>query len=324
MIEGHDLELFERSIRQATERHTGAALDAALIELGWQDALAVDRRAAVSVLFALQGSANVTSSALATVVAAGLGLESPAEHGVILPGLGSWAPPAELAGDQLTVGGLGAADLDRRETVLVVAKDPGASGTTLAVTVERSALAVGPVGGLDPALAIAEVSGNGIPFRPIAGEATRGWPEAVALAQMAVAHELIGAARTMLELARDHANNRIQFGQPIGKFQAVRHRLAEALVAIEAADGVLDAAWDIPSPELAAAAKALAGRGARTTARHCQQVLAGIGFTAEHPFHRYFRRILVLDQLFGSARSLTDDLGTRLLASRQLPALLTL
>ena len=136
-----------------------------------------------------------------------------------------------------------------------------------------------------------------------------------------VGHELVGAARAMLELARAHALDRIQFGQPIGRFQAVRHRLADTLVAVEAADAALDAAWEDPSPPAAAMAKALAGRGARTAARHAQQVLAGIGFTTEHDLHRYVRRVLVLDQLVGAGRALTTDLGHQLLASRQLPPL---
>ena len=69
------------------------------------------------------------------------------------------------------------------------------------------------------------------------------WAAAVALAQLAVAHELVGASRKALALAREHALERIQFGQPIARFQAVRHRLAETLVAIETATAVLDAAW---------------------------------------------------------------------------------
>ena len=68
----------------------------------------------------------------------------------------------------------------------------------------------------------------------------------------------------------------------------------------------------------------MAGREARTAARHCQQVLAGIGFTTEHPFHRYVRRVLVLDELFGTSRALTRALGEDLLATRQLPPLLPL
>ena len=75
MIEGHDLELFERSLRNATEQHTGDALDAALAELGWHDALSFDPRAAVSRLFELQGEARATSSALDHVVAFAIGRE---------------------------------------------------------------------------------------------------------------------------------------------------------------------------------------------------------------------------------------------------------
>jgi len=128
----------------------------------------------------------------------------------------------------------------------------------------------------------------------------------------------------MLNLARDHALERIQFGQPIGLFQAVRHRLADTLIAIESADAAVAAAWDPRTPLAAAIAKALAGRSALTTARHCQQVLAGMGFTDEHPFHHYVRRVLVLDHLLGSARLLTTQFGTELLRTRQLPQLLPL
>ena len=71
-------------------------------------------------------------------------------------------------------------------------------------------------------------------------------------------------------------------------------------------------------------AKAVAGRSVRTTMRHCQQVLAGIGYTIEHPFHRYLRRILVLEQLLGSTRPLTSELGGEILERGQLPALLPL
>jgi len=70
--------------------------------------------------------------------------------------------------------------------------------------------------------------------------------------------------------------------------------------------------------------KAVAGRGARTVARHGQQVLAGVGFTTDHAFHRHLRRVLVLDQLLGSARLLTRELGEELLRTRRLPVLLPL
>ena len=68
----------------------------------------------------------------------------------------------------------------------------------------------------------------------------------------------------------------------------------------------------------------MAGRSARTVARHAQQVLAGIGFTTEHPLHRYVRRTLVLDRLLGDARTLTHQLGEDLLRTRRLPPMLPL
>jgi alkylation response protein AidB-like acyl-CoA dehydrogenase len=318
-MDGTDLELFERSLRHATDACTGEALDAALAELGWLDALDVDPRAAVGLLFELQGAANVASAALDHVVLRTTGVEHRA-GGVVLPALGTATPPGALAGDRLTVAGLAGAALATREQALVVAT---AGGKVVAVTVPTSELTLRPVTGVDRWLGLVEVTGEAL---PIAGEPqpVTAWPAAVARARLALGHELVGASRKMLELARQHALERVQFGQPIGRFQAVRHRLADTLVAVETADAVLDAAWLQPSPDVAAMAKALAGRGARTAARHCQQVLAGIGFTTEHDLHRYVRRVLVLDEFFGAARALTRQLGDDLLATRRLPALLPL
>ena len=90
-------------------------------------------------------------------------------------------------------------------------------------------------------------------------------------------------------------------------------------MAIEAAGVALAAAWDDGARQTPALVKALAGRNALTAARHCQQVLAGMGFTTEHSLHRYVRRVLVLDELFGSGRSLTRSLGQELIESRRLP-----
>ncbi|MET0728200.1 MAG: acyl-CoA dehydrogenase [Acidimicrobiales bacterium] len=317
-MDADDLELFERSIRHATERHTGADLDGALEELGWRDALEIDARAAVSVLFELQGRANVTSSALDHVVQSALDVEL-TPSGVVLPAIGRWAPPGILVGDRLTVAGMGTAALSTKDTALVVTTT---DDKQIAVMVPTSDLVLRQVDGVDPALGLVEISGEmAIDTTP---EPVTAWTTAVAMAQVAVGHELVGAARAMLDLAREHALERVQFGQPISMFQAVRHRLADTLVAIETADAVLDAAWLDGASHTAAMAKALAGRGARTTARHCQQVLAGIGFTTEHPLHLYIRRVFVLDELFGASRSLTKELGDDLLENRQLPALLPL
>ena len=315
-MDAADLELFERSLRAATERHTGAELDAALAELGWVDALTEDPRAAVSLLFGLQGAATATSSALEHVVSAVLGLDT---SGLVLPAPDSTAPPGTLDGERLTVSGLGTAALATRKRLAVVASSGGGD---VAVTVPVDALDVRAIRGVDHWMGLVEV--RGIVAIDAAPETVTTWADAVARAQVAVGHELVGAARTMLAQARGHALDREQFGQPLAMFQAVRHRLADTLIALETADAVLDAAWLDGTPATAAMAKALAGRGARTATRHCQQVLAGIGFTTEHPLHRSIRRTLVLDELFGSARTLTRGLGEQLLATRELPPLLPL
>ena len=287
--------------------------------MGWQDALAADARAAVSTLFELQGEAGAASSALDHVIMDGLGLETGPKAGVVLPPLDRWSAPGELEGGRLAVRGLGTAALPSRETAIVAARS---GDKHVVVALATTDLTLRPVRGLDPWLGLVEVSGEvsctGPEPRPVE------WAPAVARGQLALGHELVGASRKMLALAREHALQRIQFGRTISTFQAIRHRLADTLVAIETADAVQRAAWEDGSAQTAAMAKALAGRGARTAVRHCQQVLAGIGFTTEHTLHRYIRRVLVLDQLLGSARALTHELGAELLRTKKLPPLLPL
>jgi alkylation response protein AidB-like acyl-CoA dehydrogenase len=152
----------------------------------------------------------------------------------------------------------------------------------------------------------------------------RAWDEAVALGRRAVAYQVGGACRIMLDLANGHALERVQFGRPIARFQAVRHRLADALVALEALDAALAAADDEPGPVTAALAKAVAGRSAQSVGVHCQQVLAGIGFTTDHPFHRFLKRTMTLDGVLGTADDITLDVGRRLLADRDVPTLVEL
>ena len=132
---------------------------------------------------------------------------------------------------------------------------------------------------------------------------------------------LVGTSRAMLTLARQHALDRVQFGRPVASFQAVRHWLAETLVAIEGAEATLGAATDDFGSLLA---KAAAGQAALTAAKHCQQVLGGIGFTAEHELHQHVKRALLLDGLLGSARELTREAGARLRAEGSAPRLVHL
>lgn len=328
-ITGEDLELFERSLAHATGSASGAALDAELDALGWADALALDPRAAIDTLFTLQGAANSTSGALDRVLIDALFGPEDGEvgHAIVLPRLGTGTPPAVLLGEQLRVDGLAAAALTSSDSVVVVAvvdsHDEVEDGEIVAVTVDKAELSIEPIRGMDPTLGLSRVHSDlvlpaGSVIAPVP------WDAALARGRLALSHELVGASRTMLELARIHALERIQFGVPISSFQAVRHRLAEALIAVEAAAAGCDGAWSDGTPFTAMVAKAAAGRSARLVARHTQQVLAGVGFTAEHELHRHVKRALVLDQILGDAKTLGREVGAALLAGGALPDLVLL
>lgn len=150
---------------------------------------------------------------------------------------------------------------------------------------------------------------------------TEGFSMPLAAGRQALGWWLVGAGRAMLLLACRHALDRTQFGKPVASFQAVRHRLAETLVAVEGAEATLGTAATEPDELASLLAKAAAGQAALTAARHCQQVLGGIGFTAEHELHRHVKRTLVLDSLLGSARELTREAGAVVCARGLAPRL---
>jgi hypothetical protein len=329
-------ELLARTLDRAVESAASAssptdALDGALTELGWHLALVEDPRTAISLLFELQGRHGVTSCALDAVMAGGLGVAELADGtpsglgAVVLPMIGAAvsASPGRMDAAGLEVRGLGTAAMRRTEVAWVATCGDDGFDVASCVAVPAASLDRRPVHGLDPDLGLVELRGDGIAQDGVP-DVGGTWSEAMRLGRLALSHELVGTSRTMLVLARDHAVERIQFGRPIAGFQAVRHRLAEAFVAIEAAEAAVEAAWDDGGLLAASVAKAVAGRSALAVARHAQQVLAGIGFTTEHPLHRFVRRALVLDGLLGDARSLQRNIGEELVASGRLPPLVAL
>jgi alkylation response protein AidB-like acyl-CoA dehydrogenase len=131
---------------------------------------------------------------------------------------------------------------------------------------------------------------------------------AVDLMRVALSLEAVGAARYCLALTVDHLKTREQFGRPIGSFQALQHRAADLVVMLEAAASTAYyAAWaaEQATAELAVvapAAKSLCGEAAWRVAAETIQMHGGIGFTWEHPAHRYFKRITTIRLLLGDAR----------------------
>ncbi|MFI8998984.1 acyl-CoA dehydrogenase family protein [Streptomyces sp. NPDC053542] len=137
----------------------------------------------------------------------------------------------------------------------------------------------------------------------------------------ALAAEQVGAAERCLELTVAYAKDRVQFGRPIGSFQAVKHRLADAYVLVEsarsAALGAAFAAGGTPeATRSAAVAKSVCSEAFSAVAAEMIQLHGGIGITWEHNAHRYFKRAHATAHLFGPPtwhRSrLATDLGLEL------------
>ena len=318
-MEADELELLDKSVRHALLSAPDA--DDALDAIGWPDVLAAEPRDAVSVVFGALGDLNAVASSLDDVVLDALGVTTPSGAAVALPAFGGWDPPGVVSGGALAVDGLAFARSARRDTVAVPARD---SGRVLVAVVPTEAIERTVIEGIAPEVGMSRLQAGAVQPVATASLASDAWDDALLAGRRALATELVAIGRAMLRLAREHALTREQFGRPIAQFQAVRHRLAEAFVALEAGDAAVVTAWDAPDPMTAMLAKSLAGRGARIAATHSQQVLAGIGFTEEHPLHRYVKRTLLLVGLLGSSTRLPRELGVTLLATRQLPRLLDL
>jgi alkylation response protein AidB-like acyl-CoA dehydrogenase len=147
------------------------------------------------------------------------------------------------------------------------------------------------------------------PARLVAGpdEAERVIGHALRVGSALLAVEQVGAAQHLLDLAVEYAKSRLQFGRPIGSFQAVKHRLADMLVDLEhARSTAYHAAWALTDgsddPALAASiAQATCSAAFSRIAADTIQVLGGIGFTWEHQAHLYFKRATTDAALLGTA-----------------------
>jgi alkylation response protein AidB-like acyl-CoA dehydrogenase len=140
---------------------------------------------------------------------------------------------------------------------------------------------------------------------PLAGK--RNLPRA----RTASAAEALGVAQRALDLGVEHAKSRLQFGKPIGTYQAVSHPLAQTYTDVELARSLVYwAAWCVAeeenagsgggrAPVAAASAMAFATEAAVAACERSIQVHGGIGFTWEHPLHRFYKRALWLEG-FGS------------------------
>jgi len=173
-----------------------------------------------------------------------------------------------------------------------------------------------PVPAMDRTRELGVLAFDGTPARHLGGH------DAVALlldrAATLASAEMLGAADRVLSMTVEYAKDRVQFGKPIGSFQAVKHMLADALVDVEGMRStVYYAAWcaaaDDPDRSLAASmAKAWCSDASRRVMAAGLQVHGGIGFTWEHDMHLFVKRAQLDQVSFGDAAFHRDRIAAML------------
>lgn len=219
---------------------------------------------------------------------------------------------AVRAGDGWTLNGSveRVVDAGAAEVLLVAATGPDGVGL-YAVDANDEGVQRVSLTTLDLTRPQASVTLTDAPARLVSGpeEAERVVTHALQVGAALLAVEQVGAAQHLLHLTVDYAKNRLQFGRPIGSFQAVKHRLADDLVAVEhARSTAYHAVWALTDgsddPALAVAiAQATSSAAFVRVATDTIQVHGGIGFTWEHQAHLYYKRAYTDAALLGSAEA---------------------
>jgi alkylation response protein AidB-like acyl-CoA dehydrogenase len=230
---------------------------------------------------------------------------APGPEGVHLAGRAA-GKSLTLTGEKLFVGDAAAADL------IVVAFRKGKSKETGLALVERGTkgLSTKDLPGIDLTKRLGRVSLDGV---KIGREAVLPKGNAAAITHLldvgalAVTAEAVGAAEAALRLTADYAKQRVQFGRPIGTFQAVKHPLAEAYVDTQSFQSlVYYAAWCVDQghkdlPLAVSRAKAYASEAFPKLGIDVIQLHGGIGYTWEYDAHLYLKRAKWLRPAFGDA-----------------------
>jgi alkylation response protein AidB-like acyl-CoA dehydrogenase len=222
------------------------------------------------------------------------------EEGVALEASGSgsgWT----LTGEKLYV-------LDGHTADLILVAARTASGVSVfAVNLGASGLTTAALSTMDETRKQAKVTFEATPAR-LVGIDGAGWDaisKMLDLAAVALAAEQVGGAQKVLDMAVEYAKVRIQFGRPIGSFQAIKHMCADMLLEVESAKSAAYYAGGAAAedndelPVVASLAKAYCSEAYFHAAAQNIQIHGGIGFTWEHPAHLYFKRAKSSELLFG-------------------------
>jgi alkylation response protein AidB-like acyl-CoA dehydrogenase len=238
---------------------------------------------------------------------------------------GSWDAPVSTSATAdatgWTVSGTKQWVLDAQSADLLVVSATTSGGMSLFLVDTASAgVAVTPVAGVDPTRRQGTVSFSDTPAVLLGTEGSGAdvLARTLDVAVVLLAAEQLGVAERCLEMATHYAKERAQFGRAIGSFQAIKHKLANVLLEVEAAtSAVMYAMWtadrDVTElPMVAAIAGSTCSEAALLAASESIQVHGGIGCTWEHPAHLYLKRATTDRLLFGDPQRHLERLADHL------------
>ena len=205
-------------------------------------------------------------------------------------------------------------------SLILVAARTGKGVSLFGVEGDASGLTRTALSTMDQTRKQAKLEFNGTPARLIGTEGD-GWKTlstVLDLAAVALAAEQVGGAQKVLDMSVEYAKVRIQFGRPIGSFQAIKHKCADMLLEVESAkSAAYYGMWCASEmndelPSVASLAKAYCSEAYFHSAAENIQIHGGIGFTWEHPAHLYFKRAKSSELLFGDSTYHRELLAQRI------------
>jgi alkylation response protein AidB-like acyl-CoA dehydrogenase len=214
------------------------------------------------------------------------------------------------------------------DCIVVAARSAGSGEnglTLLMVPAKQKGVTVTQLKTVDMTRRLCHVKFDGVTVAGtnLLGKEGQGWPilrRTLDIATAALSAEMVGTAQKALDIAVDYAKTRVQFGKPIGSFQAVKHKCVDMMVAVENTRSLTYyACWTVDERLAEAAtavpmAKAYASDMAKNVTSEAIQVHGGIGFTWEHDMHLYHRRALAGEANFGNAPIHRETVAKSLLA----------
>jgi alkylation response protein AidB-like acyl-CoA dehydrogenase len=269
-----------------------------------------------------------------------------AQKGELLPGIASGETIATLAftepngrwdasgiemeasgsGDSTTLSGTKMFVIDGHtaNVIVVAARTAGSSGedgiSFFTVDGDAAGLTRTPLATMDQTRKQARLDFENVAASPL-GESGAGWPalsKTLDQAAVGLANEMVGGAQKVLEMSVEYAKVRVQFGRPIGSFQAIKHKCADMLLEVESGkSAAYYAAWAAAEdndelPVAASLAKAYCSDAYFHAAAENIQIHGGIGFTWEHDAHLYFKRAKSSEILLGDATYHRELLAQRI------------